>query len=139
MAFAGISYLAIFMAAIAAWLFGAAYYMILSKPWLAAAGLTKDKIAPDGKPSPLPFILSFIGELIMAFVLAGSIAHLGPGQVTIKNALISALILWAGFMLTSVVIANAYQKKPWLLSVIDTGHWLGVMLILGLVIGAFGV
>lgn len=139
MAFAGISYVAILVAAVAAWVFGAAYYMALSRPWMAAAGLSKDMIAPQGKgPSPLPFILSFIGELVMAFVLAGAIGHLGPGQVTLRNGLISGAILWAGFILTTTIITNSYQRKPWSLSLIDSLHWLGVMLVMGAIIGGFG-
>ncbi|OQW52583.1 DUF1761 domain-containing protein [Candidatus Raskinella chloraquaticus] len=139
MAFAGISYVAILVAAVAAWVFGAAYYMALSRPWMAAAGLSKDMIAPQGKgPSPLPFILSFIGELVMAFVLAGAIGHLGPGQVTLRNGLISGTILWAGFILTTTIITNSYQRKPWSLSLIDSLHWLGVMLVMGAIIGGFG-
>ena len=139
MAFAGISYVAIVVAAVAAWVFGAAYYMALSRPWMAAAGLSKDMIAPHGKgPSPLPFILSFIGEFVMAVVLAGAIGHLGPGQVTLRNGLISGAILWVGFILTTTIITNSYQRKPWSLSLIDSLHWLGVMLVMGAIIGGFG-
>ena len=140
MAFAGISYAAILGAGLAAWLFGAAYYMALSRPWMAAAGLS-GMIDGAGaqRPRPVSLILSLVGELVMALVLAGSVSHLGPGQVTVKNAVISALILWAGFIVTTTTIAHSYQRKPWMLTLIDNGHWLGVMLIMGLVIGGFGV
>jgi len=40
MAFAGINYLAVIIAAVAAWIVGAAYYTALSKPWIAAHGKT---------------------------------------------------------------------------------------------------
>ena len=42
MAFAGMNHFAILVAAMAAWLFGAIYYTTLSKPWLAAAGITRE-------------------------------------------------------------------------------------------------
>src|SRR5207244_4129514 len=38
MAFAGINYLAVVIAAIASWLAGAAWYTVLAKPWTAAIG-----------------------------------------------------------------------------------------------------
>ena len=41
MAFAGMNYLAILVAAVAAFAWGAAYYMTLSKQWLAAVGRTE--------------------------------------------------------------------------------------------------
>ena len=130
MAVAAINYLAVPVAAIAAFIWGAAYYMTLSKQWLTAVGRT------EPNKSPTPFILSFVALLVMAFVLSGAIAHLGPGQVTVKNGIISGLILWAGFVLTTVFVNNAYPGRRYMLSIIDSIHWLGVLVIQGAVIGA---
>lgn len=137
MTFTGISYIAVLIAAIAGWGFGAIYYGLLGKPWMEAAGLTKEKITGNGGPSPVPFILSFLAELVMAFVLAGVIGHLGP--VTIRNGVIAAVFIWVGFVATTVLVNNAYQMKPYRLSAIDGGHWLGVLVIMGAVIGVWGV
>ena len=137
MAFAGLNYLAILIAAAAGFAFGAAYYTTLSGPWLAAIGMTKEQLA--GKRSPAPFIVSIIALLIMAWVLAGTIGHLGPGQVTLKNGVISALFLWLGFVATTLSVNYAFgQRKP-TLTVIDGVHWLGVLVIQGAIIGAMGV
>ena len=67
MAFAGINYLAALIAAVAGFAFGAAYYIGLSKQWLAAVGKTKEEVS--AKRSPVPFIVSIVALLIMAFVL----------------------------------------------------------------------
>ena len=133
MAFAGMNYLAILVAAVAAFAWGAAYYMTLSKQWLVAVG----RIEPN--KSPTPFIISFIALLVMGFVLAGSIGHLGPGNVTVKNGIISGAIIWAGFVATTVCVNNAYPGRKFALSLIDGIHWLGVLVIQGAVIGAMGV
>jgi len=133
MAFAGMNYLAILIAAVAAYVWGAAYYMTLSKQWLAAVGIARPN------RSAAPFIISFVALLVMAFVLAGSIGHLGPGNVSIKNGIISGVIIWAGFVATTVVVNNAYPGRKIMLSVIDSIHWLGVLVIQGAVIGAMGV
>ena len=133
MAFAGMNYLAILIAALAAYAWGAAYYTTLSKQWLAAAGLT------EVKRSVMPFVISFIAVLVMAFVLAGSIGHLGAGNVSIKNGIISGAIIWAGFVATTVFVNNAYPGRKYMLSIIDSIHWLGVLVIQGAVIGAMGV
>jgi|tagenome__1003787_1003787.scaffolds.fasta_scaffold20964193_3 hypothetical protein len=142
MAFAGINYLAIIAAAVAAWVFGAIYYTVLSKPWQAAAGMTPEYMKRQAQGSKLkmiaPFILSFIAEIIMAWVLSGVLGHLGPGQVTIRNGVISALFLWFGFILTTIATNNAYPGRRPMLTVIDAGHWLGVMLLMGLIVGALG-
>ena len=96
MAFAGINHLAVLIATVAGFAFGAAYYMALSRPWLAAMGKTKEEVAAAGKRSPVPFIVSIVALLIMAWVLAGGIGHLGPGQVTLKNGVISRAVHVAG-------------------------------------------
>lgn len=133
MTFAGLNYLAILIAAVAAFAWGAAYYTTLSKQWLAAVG----RVEPN--KSPTPFIISFVALLIMAWVLAGTLGHLGPGQVTVKNGVISGLFLWLGFIATTVFVNNAYPGRKYSLSAIDSIHWLGVVVIEGAVVGAMGV
>lgn len=133
MSFSGINYLAILVAAIAGFAWGAAYYMTLSKQWLAAVG----QVQPN--KSPTPFIITFIALLVMGWVLAGTLGHLGTGQVTVKNGIISGLFVWLGFVLTTVFVNNAYPGRKYLLSVIDSLHWLGVLVIQGAVIGAMGL
>ncbi len=137
MVFAGINYLAIVVAAVAGFAWGAAYYMTLSRQWLAAVGKTKEEMS--GGRSPVPFIISFAALIVMGWVLAGSIGHLGLGQVTMKNGIISGLFIWAGFVVTTVFVNNAYPGRKYMLSVIDSIHWLGVLVIQGAIIGAMGV
>jgi len=132
MTFAGVNYLAILIAAVAAYAWGAAYYMTLSKQWLAAVGLTKPN------RSATPFIISFIALVVMSWVLAGLMSHLGAGQVTTMNGIVSALFVWLGFVVTTIAVNNAYPGRKLMLTVIDSIHWLGALVIQGAVIGAFG-
>jgi hypothetical protein len=145
MAFAGMNYLAILAAGVAAWITGALWYGVLSKHWVAALGKTMEAFKQEqaekiGKPTAmLPFLLAFIANLIMAWVLAGVIAHLGPGQVTIRNGIISAAFVWLGFVVTTIAVNNAFGGRKVMLTVIDSGHWLAALMVAGAVIGAFGV
>ena len=77
--------------------------------------------------------------LVMAWMFAGIMGHLGPGQVTLTNGLISGFFLWLGFVLTTLVVNYVFQNQRWVLTVIDGGHWLGVLLIEGAIIGGLGV
>ena len=144
MQFAGLNLLAIVTAAVLAWLIGALWYMTFSKPWVAARGETMESFkqkqaANAGKPAAMtPFILSLLAELVMAWVLAGVLGHLGPGQVTIRNGIVSALFLWVGFVVTTMAVNNTFAGRKPMLLVIDAGHWLLVMVAMGIVIGAFG-
>jgi L-asparagine transporter-like permease len=138
MQFAGLNLFAIVLAAVVGFMFGWLWYGVLfSKQWLQAVGKTEEKGA--GTPSPLPFVISFIALLIMAWVLAGVIGHLGPGQVTLRNGVISAFFLWLGFVITTLAVNDTFQGAKRTLTVIDGGHWLGVLLLQGAVIGLMGV
>lgn len=141
MAFAGMNYLAILIAAVAAWITGAIWYGVLGKQWLAALGRTEEDIKMKrGTPAfYVPFVTAFIANLIMAWVLAGVTGHLGPGQVTIRNGIISALFIWLGFVVTTMAVNNAFGGRKLMLTVIDSGHWLAALIVAGAVIGAVGV
>jgi hypothetical protein len=140
MAFAGISYLGVLLAAVAGFAFGALWYMALGRSWMAATGKTKEQLmGPDGKPRPLPFVIAGVALIVMAWVLAGMIGHLGPGQVTVWNGLVSGFFAWIGFVATTLTVNHAYQGANRSLTLIDGGHWLGVLLLQGAVIGLVGV
>jgi hypothetical protein len=140
MTFAGINYLAVIIAALAGFGFGAVYYMVLAQPWMDAVGWTVEEQARHRKgelnPSRLPFAVAIVANLGMAWVLAGLIAHMGP--VTIRGGIISAAFVWFGFVATTLAVNYAFSGRKPMLTVIDGGHWLGVLLIMGAVIGAFG-
>ncbi len=79
MTFAGINYLAVFIAAVAGWIAGAIWYMALAKPWMTALGTTREQIeASKSQPGAwLPFAFAFVACVVMAWVLAGLMGHLG--------------------------------------------------------------
>jgi hypothetical protein len=141
MTFAGLNYLAIVIAAIVAWVLGAVWYMSLGKVWVAAQGLTPEQMnANKGKPGAyLPFIYVFMAELVMAWVLAGLMAHLGTGQVTLVNGVISGAFCWLGFVLTTLVVNVSFSMRDPQLIWIDGGHWLLVLVLMGAIIGLMGV
>lgn len=135
MAFGGANYLAILVAAVAAYLAGAIYYGWLGKIWMKAA-----RINPEDAKMSLPLMITgFVCELIMAWVMAGVIGHLGQGQVTIRHGLISGALLWLGFIATTQTVNHRYQGFGWNLTLIDSLHWLIVALLMGGIIGAFGI
>ncbi|MGO4706712.1 DUF1761 domain-containing protein [Microvirga sp. 2MCAF38] len=133
--FATINLWAVLAAAVAAWLFGSLWYMVLAKPWMSALGKTKAELmGSSGKPSPVPLIVSFLAEIVMALVLSGLIWHAGP--VTLANGVIAGFLAWFGFVLTTMAVNHGFSGARPMLTVIDAGHWLGVLLIQGAIIGA---
>jgi Protein of unknown function (DUF1761) len=137
MPFAGISYLAVLAAAAAGFGFGAAYYMTFGARWMHALGKTKEEIA--GNRSPVPFIVAAVAQLVIAYMMAGLLGHLGDGSVTARNGLITGFFIWIGFVITTMAVNYGFQGAKPMLTVIDGAHWLGVLLLQGLVIGSIGV
>ena len=136
MTFAGVNYLAVIVAAIMAFIFGAAYYGLLSKPWMKAARIQpKEGVGGAMPPAPL-LINSIVCELIMAWVLAAVLKSIGA--TGIGAAVTAAFFLWLGFIATTVAVNQRYQSYGWNLTVIDAIHWLGATLIMAIVIGWWG-
>ena len=139
---ANVNYLAALVAAVAAWILGAVWYGTFSKAWGAAQRKTMEAIKQEqaakvGQLSAvLPFLLVFIGNLIIAVVLYGIMTHVGP--FTIRAGLISGALCWFGFIATTVTVNYAFQGRKPMLTVIDTGYWLAVLLLTGAILGAFG-
>ena len=145
MTFTGVNYLAVLVAALAGWVIGAGWYMSLAKQWVAAHGKTMEEFkaqtdaAKGTSQAWMPYLLAFIAEVIMAWVLAGLLAHLGAGQTTVWNGIVSAAFVWVGFVVTTVAVNNMFSMRKPMLSVIDSGHWLAVLVVMGIVLGLFGV
>ena len=138
-----LNYVAVLLAAIASFAFGAAWYMALSKAWLAARGVspaTLKKAPARLGPVPIPYLIAFIAELVMAWMLAGILLHLQRGGLapSLRNGVISAAFLWLGFVATTLVVNHSFQGAKRTLTLIDGGHWLGVLLIQGAILGWWG-
>jgi hypothetical protein len=140
MHFAGLSLFAIVLAAVVSFMFGWLWYGILfPKQWMAAAGKTEADLKAQGGPTPTPFVISFVALLVMAWVLAGVIGHLGTGAITLRSGLIAGALMWLGFVATTLAVNHTFQGAKPVLTLLDGGHWLGVLLLQGAVIGWLGV
>jgi hypothetical protein len=138
---ANVNALSILVAAIAAWIFGGIYYTSLCKPWMAALGKTPEQCkaeqaAKSGVAKAAPFILVFVGELIMAFVLYGILVHLN--MFTVRAGIISGAFCWFGFVLPTVTANNAFSGRRAMITVLDSAAWLGALIVIGAVLGWFG-
>jgi Protein of unknown function (DUF1761) len=87
----------------------------------------------------LPFIYAFVADIVIAWMLAGVLGHLGAGQVTLRNGMISAAFLWFGFILTTMAVNYSFSGRDRRLFLIDVSNWLIALLVIGAVIGIFGV
>lgn len=127
-------YLAIFLAAAAAYGFGALWYTVLANPWKAAAGMTADK-STDGRANPKPYVIS----AVCMFAVAAMMQHI----FTRSGVDSAALGVFAGFGLgffiaTPWIATNyAFSRRPVTLTLIDGGYASIGCALMGLVLGLF--
>lgn len=135
MEFLGIDIIAVIVAAVATFAFGAVYYTVLGKAWMDAVGTTEAEIKKTR--SAVPFITSFVSLVVMASVLSAYFAQQSEGVVSPGDAVASAVVLWLGLIVTSMATNNAFQAAKVKLTILDSIHWLGVVVIQGQVIRLF--
>jgi len=131
-----LGYLIVVLAALAAFAFGAAYYMVLSKPWMAAAGVpVNDKGQPANGGSPLPYAVSFICILLVA----GMMRHMMrlSGLETVGQGLMAGLGIGLFIISPWITLNNLYSMRPFRLSLIDGGYATIGCGIIGLVLTLF--
>lgn len=133
MDFLSVNWLAVVLATVASFAFGAVWYMGLSRQWLAALGKSRDEL----NVGSTPFIWSVVVELVMAYVLA-LLMHGLWGQANIAGGIALAVLVWVGFVLTTLIMNHRYENMKWSLTIIDGLHVLGVLVLQGVVIGLFG-
>jgi hypothetical protein len=129
-------YLNVIAAGIAAFAFGAVWYMSMAKPWMAAAEI---KLGPDGRPAnasdKMPFVIGLVGML----VAAGMMRHIFgmAGIDTIGEGVTAGLGIGAFSVMPWVAMNYAFgQRKP-MLTLIDGVNVVVGSGIIGLVLMAF--
>lgn len=129
-------FLAVVLAAAAAYGFGALWYMALAKQWMAAAGLTGDGIrGSGGRQDPKPFIISGICMILVAGMMRHIFAASGIDS--------AGLGLMAGFGLGLFIATpwiatnNAFGQRPFTLTLIDGAYASVSCALMGLVLGLF--
>ena len=130
-----INWVGVAVAWIVAWLVQGIWYMVLGGVWTKALGWETPPAGSRRMPAG-PMITSLVAELLMALMLAGIIGHMGGPTVMI--GIVSGALIWLGFVVTTIAVNNAFQRRSLTLTVIDSGSWLAVLLVQGALLGLFG-
>lgn len=111
----------VILAGVAAWIFGAIWYCIFAKPWMADSGVPLDG---NGKPvnqtSPTPYVLSAVAMIIVAGMMRHAFASAGID--TLEKALVGGLGIGLFFISPWIMINNGYSARPFRLTLIDGGY-----------------
>lgn len=131
-------YLIVVLAAVVAYAFSAVWYTVLSKPWMAAAGIPMDASGrPMGNRSMMPFLVGFIAQLLVAGMMRHIFvqAHLTTVPLGLMGGFGIGLFLITPWVVMNYSFAGRKTQLMWLDGVNST---VGCTL-MGLVFGIFGV
>ncbi len=126
-----VNYLAVVVAAVATYVIGIIWYAALfRKAWLRLSGLSEMKV------SVLSVVLSLIGAFLMSYVLHHALffasAYLKVSGV--GAGLEVGVFNWLGFIAPVTVGVVIYEKKSWLLWILNNGYWLLSLLVMGIIL-----
>lgn len=127
--------LAVLLAVVVNMAIGFAYYhpRVLGTRWLAALGKDRSTL---GEPVA-GMVASVVGALVGALALATLLDWTGLAERGILGGVALALLVWAGFMLTTHSINSTFKGDDPRLTVIDLGYHLAAYLAMGVVLGAW--
>ena len=116
------NHVAILVSALLLWFLGAIWYspVLFAKPWMALLNIRKDH--PNKKTLVPGMISSFIGDLLVAFVLAHIVNW--AGATTFGWGAFIGAIIWLGFIAAPAFPQGIYENRPFKLFAINSGYWL---------------
>ena len=127
------NHLAILAAALIQFFLGALWYSLLfARPWMALTGHVKGE-RPKG--AALTMLYSFLGGLVLCFVLAHVV--LWAGATTVCRGAFVGFICWLGFVAAPLFAETIYEKRPCRLFAINIGYWLVALVLSGGVLAAW--
>src|SRR5579872_1832526 len=129
-----VNWLAVIVAAIAFYAWGALYFTLLKVPYSAAAGYTAEQIA-NGAKNPMPYLISFIPALVLPFGTAIALAD--SDQPGARHGVEFGIFMGIIVFVTNYLSINLFQMKPYSLWLIESGYVVIGMMIVGAIVGAW--
>ena len=114
--------------------------LLFAKPWMKEMGLSKDDIKKDQNKMGGMYALSFLGALVMAYMLSHvmtfSMNYLKYSAI--QTGISTAIFMWLGFVAPVQMTEVIFGGKTWRLYALNTGYQLVSLLVMGLVVGVMG-
>jgi Protein of unknown function (DUF1761) len=128
------NYVAVLVAAVAYWLLGAVWFGVLfNKPWMALEHVTPEQ-ANSVNPVA-PYVISFILNLVIAFVLAQLCAWRNANTAARGAAL--GILIWIGFLGPVTYTTYMYEMRPKQLFAINEFYPLVGLCLVGAILGTW--
>jgi hypothetical protein len=126
-----LNYLAVAVAAVAAFAAAFGYYVVFGGQLAAAGSAAADTTAFQ----PWVILVELIRNLVLATVVAGLAVKIGIEDWT--TAAVLGIALWVGFPLVLWVGAIVHENVPVRLAAIHAGDWLVKLLVVAVIVGVW--
>lgn len=125
-------FVAVLVAGLGGFAWGAGWYMALGKRWQAAVGLSDEEVA---KFDPVPFVIA----IVAAILCAGMIRHIlaSSGIESAGGGLLAGIGLGLFVACPWLITNYAFARRPKDLWWIDGGYAAGGCAVVGLILGLF--
>ncbi|AZL59417.1 DUF1761 domain-containing protein [Tabrizicola piscis] len=125
-------FLNVIVAALAAFGFGAVWYIAMSRPWMAASGVTEAEQKASG---PTPFVVGLAAMVLVAGMMRHLLAT--SGVTTVGGGAVAGLGVGAFLVMPWVAMNYAFALRKPSLTVIDGVNAVVGCTIMGAVLNAF--
>ncbi len=129
------NYVAVVVCAVVYWLLGGLWFAVLfGKPWMAYEHITDEQVRAAG-PTVAPYIISFVLNLLIAYVL--SQLCLWRNATSAARGAALGILLWIGFVGPITYSTYMYEMRPWQLFAINQFYPLVGLALMGAILGAW--
>jgi hypothetical protein len=129
-----INYVAVVVCAVVYWLLGGLWYgVVFSQRWMALENITEAQAR--GTNVALPYLITFVLNLLIAFVLA-QICSWRNANTAGRGAAIGVL-LWAGIVGPITYTTHMYEMRPKELFAINEFYPLLGLCLMGVILGVW--
>lgn len=129
------NYLAIGVAAVACFVFEAAWYTIFLKAWLDGIGRTMEELQAIGVNPGLQYATALLCAALLATAISGVVQL--TGEQTALRGIKVAAFLWLGCVLTTWATEYVFEERTYKLFAINLGFWLIGMVLIGAIVGGW--
>ncbi|WGI21984.1 DUF1761 domain-containing protein [Amylibacter sp. IMCC11727] len=125
-------FVAVIVAGLAAFAWGAVWYSVMAKPWMAANGLTEDTI---NRSNPVPYVIS----LVAVILVAGMTRHIfvTSGVDTVWLGGVSGFGLGLFIAVPWLATNYGFAQRPFALTLIDGMYSTVGCTVIGIVLTLF--
>ncbi len=135
-----VNYLAVVLAMVSSMVVGSVWYArgVFGNTWIKLAKIDMKK---QGAPVWVPIVVTAVVSLLTAYILAHVtfLSNKFFGNSFLQDALTTAFWLWLGLVAARFITHDAFEGRPWKLTLLNVSHELVTLMVMGLIIGLMGV